>query len=449
MNNKDIEWRKEKLKQSREILESGQLNAIRELLPNQIIIQICEDCEYYFRTRLLTPLVVVFHMISAGISREGSFRSAWDLNGQTGQSGSLAKARKRLPLIVWQRIHSWMMKEIEKEDFVKTRWRGHRVIGIDGTCVSMSDEPELFEHFGQRKGNHGFARFPLARVVVAFDLHTMILLGHKIGSYTTGETRLLRAQLQEFEQGDVLVMDRCYSGANLYVEYQRAGIEFINRIRQDQRVGKLKIVEVLGRGDLIVEMPVHDVHRRQDSTLPKVVQVRIIQTEARIRGQRKMLWIGTSLLNSHQYPAHEILTWYKKRWKVEGLIGELKVWLGADVLRSKTKDGVLKEIYARIIGLNLIHWLILKAAKKHDEPPERLSVSAALRLTAAQSLKMNAAPAWKLPMLFQQLLDRIASSIVPDRPNRIEPRMIKRETKYYDRLKISRSEWRNLNAVAA
>jgi hypothetical protein len=34
--------------------------------------------------------------------------------------------------------------------------------------------------------------------------------------------------------------------------------------------------------------------------------------------------------------------------------------LGADVLRSKTEEGIYKELYARVIAGNLIHWLILK-----------------------------------------------------------------------------------------
>lgn len=449
MNNRDIEWRGKKLEQIRQELESGQMNAVREMLPNQVITEICEDCQYYFRTRLLTPLVTVFHMISAGISREGSFRSAWQLNGQAEQSGSLAKARKRLPLEVWEQLHFWMMREVENEDLAKVQWRGHRVIGLDGTCVSMSDNPELFECFGRRKGNYGFARFPLARMVVVFNLQTMILLGHEVGGYTTGEITLLRRHLPKFRRGDVLVMDRHYGGANLYAEYQRRGLEFITRIRQNLRVEKLKVVRTLADGDLIVEMPVNTRHRRQDALLPKVVQVRIIQTQAKVRGQRETFWIVTSLLDPEQYPAGEIQAWYKKRWKVEGLIEELKVWLGADVLRSKTGEGVLKEMYARIIGLNLMHWLILKAGKKHGKSPERLSVSATLRLAAAQSLKMSTAPAWQLPILFEELLDRIAHSVIPYRPNRIEPRMTKRKPKDYPTLKISRPEWRLLYDIAA
>lgn len=449
MDNKTIEWRKRKLEQNREQLESGQLNAVRELLPNEIILRICEDCKYYFRTRLLTPLVVVFHMIGAGISREGSFRSAWHLNGQVGKSGSLAKARKRLPLEVWEGIHGWMMEQIEIESSAEERWRGHRVIGIDGTCVSMGDEAELFEHFGRRAGNHGFARFPLARVLVSFNLKTLIQLGQEVGAYTIGEKSLLRQHFSKLRAGDVLVLDRHYAGANLYADYRRAGLQFITRIHQNLRLEKLKVVAQFSKNDVIVEMPINPQCRREDPSLPEFVRVRIIQAKARAQRQKETIWIATSLLDPEQYPADEIRGWYKKRWKVEGLIEELKIWLGADVLRSKTVQGVLKELYARMVGLNLIHWLILKAARKHDKSAERLSMSAALRLTAAQSLKMSTAPIWQLPSLFEDLLDRIAFSIVPYRPDRIEPRMIRRETKHYNMLKISRAEWKSLYAIAA
>src|SRR3990167_1031561 len=115
MNSRDFEWRKKKLEQIREQLESGQLNAVRELLPDRVIQKACEDCQYYFRTRLLTPLVTIFHMIGAGISREGSFQSAWQMSGQSGRSGVLSEARKRLPLEVWNKLHGWMKEEIAKE----------------------------------------------------------------------------------------------------------------------------------------------------------------------------------------------------------------------------------------------------------------------------------------------------------------------------------------------
>ena len=449
MNNKDIEWYGKKLEQLREEIECGQLNALRELLPNEVIKQICEECGYYFRARLLTPLVTIFHMIGAGISREGSFQSAWQMSGQSGRSGRLSEARSRLPLKVWIQLHEWMMKEIRKESGCKKQWRGHRMIGMDGTCFSMSDERELAEYFGRWNSKHGVGRFPTGRVVVTFDLETLINVGHEAGSCRRGEKELCGEIIKRLEAGDVVVFDRLYAGANLYMDYRRAGIEFIGRVHACLKVERLKVIKVLGPGDLLVEMPIGFDYRRKDPSLPKIIQVRMIQTRAKIEGKREDFWIATSLLDAVKYPKQELQAWQKKRWKVETLIEEMKIWLGAEVLRSKSVEGIYKELYARIVGLNLIHWLILRAAKKHSLEAERLSFSAALRLAASYSLKISTAPAWRLPLLYEQLLDNIAASKIPYRANRLEPRMKKREPKNYPKLKISRTEWRVMHAMAA
>ena len=448
MNNRDIEWRREKLKQERDKLESGQLTALRELLPNEVLRGICEECRYEFRSRMLTPLVTIFHMISAGISCDGSFRSAWHLNGQSGRSGSLAKARQRLPQVVWQKLNQWMIREIDKETASEYQWRGHRMIGVDGTCVSMSDEPSLAKHFGRCNTRHGYSRFPLARIVMTFNLKTLVTIGHSVGGYRKSEGELLRPVLTELQPRDVLVGDRHFAGANLYWEYQQAGVDFITRTHHQLQVDRLKVVKIFNSKDKIVQLPFSPQHRRQNPYLPKFILVRLIHAAVKIKGKEETFWIATSLLNAYQYPAQEIQGWLKKRWKVETLIGELKIWLNADVLRSKTPEGIYKELYARIIGLNLIHWLILKSAQRHDREPARMSLSAALRLAIAYSLKMSTAPAWLLPSLYETLLDHIAFSTVPCRPDRMEPRMVKRDIKHYPKLKVSRAEWRNM-AIAA
>lgn len=105
-------------------------------------------------------------------------------------------------------------------------------------------------------------------------------------------------------------------------------------------------------------------------------------------------------------------------------------------------------MYARIIAFNLIHWLILKAAKKHLKDPERISVSATLRLTTTYSLKMSMSPFWMLPSLYEDLLEKVAYSKVLYRPSRLEPRLKKREAKHYSAL-ISCTEWRSINELVA
>ena len=328
-------------------------------------------------------------------------------------------------------------------------WRGHRLIGVDGTCISMSDEEDLEKAFGKCGTRKGISRFPLGRVVIAVALNTMIIVSHRAGPYRKSETALFCEILSELSPGDVIVADRCYAGAKLYVEYMRKGVEFVTRAHRVLKVERLRKITVFSSDDFIAEMGVPVVYRRKDPTLPETIKVRAIRTKATVRGRKETFWLITSLVDGKKYPVEEIRALYKKRWAIEGLIKELKLWLGADVLRSKSPEGIYKELHARIIASNLIHWLIVKAAYEHQRDAERISFTATVRLTASFSLKMSSAPSWKLPILYRELLEKVACSTVLGRPGRIEPRMRKRDVKHYGYLRISRSEWRMAKGIAA
>ena len=176
INKKNIIKRKKKLKELREELKDSQLKAVRGLITDERVAVICKESHYDYRDRMITPLVTILHMIGAALSRERSFQSTWHNSGQIGGSDIISKARQRLPKEVWHRLDRWMEKGIEKEFGEEAKWRGHRLIGVDGTGVSMSDEKELEKEFGKCDSKHGLSRFPYARVVFGFTLNTQITI---------------------------------------------------------------------------------------------------------------------------------------------------------------------------------------------------------------------------------------------------------------------------------
>lgn len=68
----------------------------------------------------------------------------------------------------------------------------------------------------------GKSRFPIARTVFGFDLFNITAVDYKIGSYKTGQNRLFSELMHQFNAGDVIVGDRRFAGAKLYVDYIRA-----------------------------------------------------------------------------------------------------------------------------------------------------------------------------------------------------------------------------------
>jgi hypothetical protein len=195
--------------------------------------------------------------------------------------------------------------------------------------------------------------------------------------------------------------------------------------------------------DFVTDLRLSDAYRRKDPTLPASVRVRLIQAVLRIRGQREVVWFITSLLDPAAYPAKEIMELYARRWRIETLLEQFKVRLSADVLRSKTPDGVLKELAARMTAMNVVRAILLEAAATHGQDPMTLSFVHALRAILAFAPVLATAPPWKLPILYEAMLCEIAACRIRHRPGRLEPRAVRRERKHYPRLRTTRENWRH------
>jgi hypothetical protein len=436
-------------------LQQVTFNSIRKILPDRAIDQACRDVGYRFRKRTLTPVVTVLHMILAAIWPEESFQASaqliWDnfagafarLSAKQPGSGSLAKARARLPLALWDRIGQFLATNLQELSEPFAAWRGHRVILVDGTCVSMPDTPELHKHFGTSAGRGGKRRYPLGRMVSLALGNTMAVLAYALGRYRDSEQSLLRPLLAGLRQGDLLVADRHFAGANLYAEYLAAGLHFLTRAHQALNISRLRRLEGYGPNDFVADLPIGQACRRKDPTMPGTVRVRLIQAAVRTRGRREVMWFVTSLLEDAIYPAWEIVELYGRRWRIETLFLQLKRGLSADVLRSKTAAGVRKELAACVAALNVVRAVMLEAAMAHEVDPMRLSFVGAVRAVLAFAPVLAASPVWKLPVIYEVMLREIAMCRVVPRPGRQEPRAVTREWKHYPKLKTTRAEWRN------
>ena len=196
-------------------LESVTFNSIRKTLPDHAILGACRQEDYDYRCRVITPVVTVLHMITAAIWPEESFNAAWQLAwssfsasfpqmaGQSPFASSVTKARKRLPLAVWQKLTHWMCQQVQQYSESIDKWRGHRIVLVDGTCLTLPDEPELRKDFPPPKGNHGYGRYPLARMVCMSLARAMTVIDYRIGRYRQDENTLLASMLKTLQKGDL------------------------------------------------------------------------------------------------------------------------------------------------------------------------------------------------------------------------------------------------------
>ena len=130
-------------------------------------------------------------------------------------------------------------------------------------------------------------------------------------------------------------------------------------------------------------------------------------------------------------------------WYTELDLRSIKVTLQMDVLRCKTPELVRKEIWAHVLAYNLIRTVMAQAATIEGVEPRSISFKATLQvLEAFRPLIAYRAHcgADHQDELYEQLLGAIAVHRVADRPDRFEPRMVRKGPRGYEELKRPRKE---------
>lgn len=166
----------------------------------------------------------------------------------------------------------------------------------------------------------------------------------------------------------------------------------------------------------------------QWAAMPQWLEVRELRYTLRSNGQRThVVTIATTLLDETVYPQADVAELYGMRWRVETRFSELKTALKMRKLKSKSAEGVLKELAVYCLVYNMVHAVTTAAGLRQKVPPERISFIDALR--------------W---LLWTQPGAPIPDLIVnPLRPNRHEPRAIKDLQDTYRKMTKSRKELRN------
>lgn len=441
-----------------ESLESIPLNSIRKILPDKTIHDACHQVNYNYRKRFITPVVTVLHMILAAIWPEDSFNASWELlwssftanhpsmAGKSPSHGTVSNARKRMPIEAWNKIVAWLSEQGQVCSNKVDQWHGHRIVAVDGTCMTVSNTKELCKTFGLSSGNTGPRLYPLIRMVCLSIVDTMVVISYRIGSYRTDENTLLKPMLKTLRKGDILLGDRHFAGSNLYWSYMQNGLEYITRKHQRLIVSRLKRLWSYGQNDFITRLNIGDTYRKENSEMPKCILARFIRVETRIRGKYQRIWLVTSLLDD-KYSAREIIKLYLKRWSIETLFGQFKIDLSADILRSQSSDAIYKEIAARVCAINIVHTLMLEAAIAKKVDVSRISFVYTVRAVIAFAPALVVGSPGRLKRVYDAMLCEIASHLVRLRPGRLEPRRLAHDPRNYPKLQTTRAMWRIQNAA--
>jgi hypothetical protein len=371
---------------------------IQDLITDTEIQTIYRQLGCTWRQRLLPPPIMVRSMVYRSLHRNRSIKTlltdiaATDIESQAPTDAAWCRARSKLPPKLWPQLIQCSEQRLSRLAGHKYLCFGQPVFIIDGSTVSMPDEPQLAKTFGYADTKHGLSRFPVARITFLVRLGVQAVCDYEMGHYRTGEDAQFNRMWPKIPNHSICLLDKKFCSFYNLAKLQQRYISIISPLHQKRNPYELiKGGKHIDKNQWIVYLRLARQLRKRynDNSLPIQLPVRLIHVKFRRKGKQRHLWLVTTLLDPEKYPRSSIIKLYRQRWEIETRIGSLKTTLQMKVLQSKTVKNVCYEIAATILAHNLVWTVIHQASQQSGISSERISFLGAVRTILAFSLRLQ------------------------------------------------------------
>ncbi len=290
---------------------------------------------------------------------------------------AISQARERLGFEPIRALFARVAEPLATEDAPGSFLAGRRMVAIDGTTFDVADSVSNDGFFGRpgvMKGER--SAFPQARVVAVAECGTHAIFDAEIGPYSTSEMALSKPLIDRLEPGMVLLADRGFGGFALWQQATATGADLLWRAKSNV---KPRHLETFDDGSWLAELRASNAKLNTEAVIVRVVDYRVDDGRGSDAGPFRLF---TTLVDPAEVTATELAVAYAERWEIESAFDELKTHQrGArTVLRSKSPDMVLQEIWGHLCCHFAIRTLMSEAADHARVDPDRVSFVAALRI---------------------------------------------------------------------
>jgi len=343
------------------------------------------------RHRTLPARVMAYFSIGMALYSEGSYEdvlsqltdglswaSGWQESYKPPSKSAIFQARARLGSDPLAALFERVAKPIGVEQTPGVWLAGRRLVAIDGTCLDVADTTSNAEHFGRPGVNKGEqSAFPQARVVALAECGTHAVFAAEIGRYSQSEATLTEPLLDRLEPGMLLTADRGFFSYALWRKATGTGADLLWRVRTDKAGPKPTHVEDLSDGSWLSHL------RRSTPAAARREEPMLVRVIDDGRENPIAYRLFTTVLDPAEVSAADLAAAYTQRWEIEVAFDELKTHQRGPrtVLRSKSPDLVLQEIWGHLCCHYAIRSLMAQAATHSGHDPDRVSFVAALRIS--------------------------------------------------------------------
>ncbi|HEY8753528.1 MAG TPA: IS4 family transposase [Arthrobacter sp.] len=383
-------WKKPE--SDRRLSDLVSVGLLTRVFPADVVDEvIAEAGRTQLRHRALPARVVAYFSIGMALYSEGSYEdvfaqltdglswtSRWSESWSPPSKSAIFQARSRLGFEPVKDLFARLARPLAVEGTPGAWLAGRRLVAIDGTCLDLADTTANAEFFGRPASSRGEqSAFPQARMVALAECGTHAILDAAIGPCSTSEIELSRELVGRLKPGMLALSDRGFYGFKLWQQAAATGADLLWRVKTNLRPRHL---ETLSDGSWLARI-VPTSGQGRGRTDPLTVRV-IDYTIDDGRDNPEQYRLLTTVMDPAEASAEDLAAAYSERWEIESAFDELKTHQRGPraVLRSKSPDLVLQEIWGHLCCHYAIRTLMADTAAHSGHDPDRVSFVAALRI---------------------------------------------------------------------
>jgi len=427
---------------------------VNDLLENAITAVVQKKEQYllhknaFTRNRKfdLSTLLKFVIFIGGGVIKDEIY-DYFGLTDEVPSASAFVQSRQKLDSQIFADIFKKIASDYDENNL--KLYKGYRLLAIDGSTTLIStdfDDVETFHKQPSRDkdSENGYNAF---HINVSYDIMSHLYDNVIIqGEGHVEENKALCEIVDNYEgQKAIFIADRNYESYNGIAHIDKANQKYLIRIKDlDSKSGMVHTFKPYSSDEFDVDVRRKLTKRATNQIkahpeiyrwLASCVKFDYLQNKDDIydfesRIVRFKLTDDTyeciiTNLSRDEFPVEEIKRLYHMRWGIETSFRELKYAVDLSAYHAKNRNSIKQEIYARMIFYNISE-MIIQNVKPKQSKTKRL-----------HEYKINATRAFhnirkffkiKGDLKSPNLESIIANEIEPIRPNRSDPRKVRKQT---------------------
>ena len=371
------------------LAETGRREERKRLLPARVTV--------YFVLALALFYGDSYEEVMRKLVQGLSWLAIWRKEWRVPTSSALAQARQRLGPEPLRELSGRAAVPCAQLSTAGAWLGGRRLMSLDGVELHAADTPANAAYFGRKSGKDGTGAFPLVLVMALAECGTHAVTAAQAWPVTCGEAPAaadLAAAPGNLEPGMLVLADRGLYSYEVLTAIAGAGADFCARVPV---APDLPVLQWLPDGSYRSYVPDPKIRNlasvkarlASGALAPDAMPglpVRVVDYTVPGRGSGEVVTVVTSILDHHDAPAPDLAAAYHERWEIELAFDELKTRQRgpAAVLRSRSPDLVLQELYGLLLTHYAVRQLMTEAADQAELDPDRLSFTRTLNIVRRQ-----------------------------------------------------------------